>query len=344
MKLVLLLLILFRVSDTANVSEDELELERQVRITNKPPVKTFVVEPNLHFDKFEGFSPDEKSVKFGPREPCPVGTVPIPRVTKEKLRRARSVPKMPSIVAVESYALPSNQHVVSLRENLVENVKYGCHGATTVYNLTVAQDQFSSHNMWIETGPPDHISMIAAGWQVTPGLYGDNVPGFFTYWMRLYPDRQGIKPRNAYCALLLLMEGDLYAFAIRIDQDRQTGNWWLHCDGPSTKVGYWPKELFLYLRNGSLHTAWGGVGLAGSNGDCPPMASGHKPDDNFGHATYFRSLAWVDTNGDIVLPTQKISKWVDKSNVYGFKNHHFTIRGMKGYTISFGGPGVYCGG
>ncbi|KAL3715504.1 hypothetical protein ACJRO7_007265 [Eucalyptus globulus] len=74
------------------------------------------------------------------------------------------------------------------------------------------------------------------------------------------------------------------------------------------------------------------------------MGSGHKPDGDFRHATYFRTLKWVSATGDALPPSRKISEWVDKSNVYGFKNHHVVIRQRKGYTISFGGPGGYCGG
>ncbi|KAI6684837.1 hypothetical protein NL676_030750, partial [Syzygium grande] len=41
MKLLLLLLIICRVSVPEATNEDDLELERQVKIMNKPPVKTF---------------------------------------------------------------------------------------------------------------------------------------------------------------------------------------------------------------------------------------------------------------------------------------------------------------
>lgn len=50
---------------------------------------------------------------------------------------------------------------------MVKNIKYGGGGGTTVYNLTVARDQCSFHNIWIETGPSNHISMIVAGWSVS---------------------------------------------------------------------------------------------------------------------------------------------------------------------------------
>lgn len=109
-------------------------------------------------------------------------------------------------------------------------------------------------------------------------------------------------------------------------------------------MGYWPKELFLNIRNGAEYTAWGGIGLADSNGVCPPMGSGHKPDGNYRHAAFFGKLQSVcgTPGGNASPPSVVTSEWVDKSNVYGFKNDHF-VEGM-GYTINYGGPGGTCRG
>ncbi|KAI6684838.1 hypothetical protein NL676_030751, partial [Syzygium grande] len=68
------------------------------------------VEPKLNFNGFGKSSPTAKSVQFGSREPCPVGTVSIPRVTKEDLIRAKSLPQMPSVTSMEHNAISSNQH------------------------------------------------------------------------------------------------------------------------------------------------------------------------------------------------------------------------------------------
>lgn len=130
------------------------------------------------------------------------------------------------------------------------------------------------------------------------------------------------------------------------NQDRATGNWWLVLEGyPPVKVGYWPNELFLYLRNGSLHTAWGGVGLAGGDGVCPPMGNGHMPNRDFTHAAYIRQLFWINGHGDYSYPpgSKDMREWVDKSKVYGLKNHQYLGSDMD-YKISYGGPGGYCRG
>ncbi|XP_056166383.1 uncharacterized protein LOC130137893 [Syzygium oleosum] len=205
----------------------------------------------------------------------------------------------------------------SLTDNMIENIKYGGGGGTTVYKLNVTHDQLSAHNVWIETGPPEHISMIVVGWMV----HREITPG--------YP----AEPTSTY-------GGAQYELLIHIEQDRNIGNWWLIVS--DHKVGYWPKELFPYLRNGSLHIAWGGIGIAGSNGFCPPMGSGHMPDGVYEHATVFRALHWVRSDGKFLPPSDKTTEWVDRSNVYGLMNHHHFGKYRSGYMISIGGPGGYC--
>ncbi|XP_056177013.1 uncharacterized protein LOC115677271 [Syzygium oleosum] len=350
-ELVPLLLLFFNLSpcEMAYISEeDDLDLERQVKTMNKPFIKTFSTkegdtidcvdinkqpaldhpllqnhkvqtEPNLHVTSLRRTSLNAKPVKFGLREPCPSGTV------------------------------------VSLTDNMIENIKYGGGGRTSVFNLTVARDQVSAHNVWIETGPPEHISMIVAGWMVSPQLFGDTGAWFFTYWTG---DGYRNGCYNVLCPGFVQVDreitpgypikrvstygGPIAELVIHIQQDRITGNWWLIVTSKAIKVGYWPKELFLYLRNGSLHTAWGGIGIAGGNGFCPPMGSGHRPDGIIEHATFFRKLHWVRSDGKFLRPSNKTREWVDRSNVYGLMIHHHYRKYGSGYMISFGGPGGYC--
>ncbi|XP_030457435.1 uncharacterized protein LOC115678234 [Syzygium oleosum] len=386
MKLLPLLLVFFGVSlgEVGKISEDDdIELERQVKMMNRPPVKTFTTEegdtidcididkqpslqhpllknhkiqkePTFQVTSFGRNLSRIKFVQFGLREPCPIGTVPILRVTKKDLIRARALPKMPSLAALRQDALQSNQHVISLVDNKIENIKYGAYGRASVYNISVASDQFSSHNIWIQTGPRDHVSMIVAGWMVSPQLYGDSLSRFFIYWTG-NGYRDGCY--DVLCPGFVLVNrgapirsplrgstygGDQYEVSIHIEQDRETGNWWLIINYPPIKVGYWPKELFVNLQNGSLHVAWGGIGLAGSDGVCPPIGSGHKPDDDYTHATYFRTLQWVSEDQTYLPPSTEVGIWVDRSHVYDLKYHPHDRH--LGYWMGYGGPGGYCRG
>ncbi|XP_048134996.1 uncharacterized protein LOC125315075 [Rhodamnia argentea] len=338
MELAFILLLVFSSVSTygmASISEDDhRDLERQVQMMTKSPMKSFVTKPDISFVRSHAPS-KVKSVQFESREPCPVGTVPIPRMTKEDLIRAKSVGKMPSSKSQNTLS----QHVVSLRDDMTENIKYGGYGRSNVYKLAVTNDQVSSHNMWIETGPPDHISMIVAGWQgngYRDGCYNMLYQGFVQVDRLITP---GFPFRDAST-----FDGPQFEFFVQVFQDPGGKSWWLVVGDPPTTIGYWPSELFLYLRNGSLHTGWGGVGLAGRDGVCPPMGSGHRPDGSYTRATFFRQLQWIDKDGTFRRPSPKTVKWVDKSNVYDLKNYGYGSRRKFGYWISFGGPGGYCGG
>ena len=67
-----------------------------------------------------------KFVQFGLRKPCPTGTVPIPRVTKEDLRRARTMPRISSIQAEGLKDASTGQHVLSLSLSLSLVMVAGC--------------------------------------------------------------------------------------------------------------------------------------------------------------------------------------------------------------------------
>ncbi|XP_056166730.1 uncharacterized protein LOC115674496 [Syzygium oleosum] len=245
--------------------------------------------------------------------------------------------------------------VVSLRDDMTENIKYGAYGIINVYNLTIAHDQASTHNMWIESGPLDKLNMIVAGWQVSPQLYGDSRNRLFTFWTgngngdgcfdMLCPSF--VQVHRSITPGYLLEKSSIYGgpqivISIQIHQDASRNNWWLTVGHPGMIIGYWPSELFLYLRDGALDTAWGGAGQAGRDGVCPPMGSGHKPDGHSDHATYFRDLNWIDATGAFQRPSKKTVETVDGSNVYDLKNYGKS-REM-GHWISFGGPGGYCEG
>ncbi|KAI3437293.1 Neprosin domain-containing protein [Psidium guajava] len=155
--------------------QDDLDLERQLKTMNKPPIKTFVTKegetidcidinrqpsldhpllknhkiqrkpsPHIVNSPTSSSTGNSKLVAFRPREPCPAGTVPIPRVRKEDLIRARSLLKNPSSFVRVGNDDPSH-HLVSILVDDVET-KYGVDAHMSVYNLTpVVEDQFSAH-------------------------------------------------------------------------------------------------------------------------------------------------------------------------------------------------------
>ncbi|EXB99729.1 hypothetical protein L484_023259 [Morus notabilis] len=96
-------------------------------------------------------------IQWETTEECPVGTVPIQRTTKEHLVRARSLLDDPKKTDL------SRQSVVSLLLKPKFRI-YGAGGRVSIQSLVLAPDQFSSADVWIQSGPSYSLNYIAAGW------------------------------------------------------------------------------------------------------------------------------------------------------------------------------------
>ncbi|KAL3745769.1 hypothetical protein ACJRO7_014827 [Eucalyptus globulus] len=359
----------YTVCGKTSIFQDDLELERQLKTMNKSPIRTFVTKegetidcidgnkqlsldhpllknhrvqrkPSAHIVNSPTSSPIGKLVAFGSREPCPAGTVPIPRVRKEDLLRARSPLNNPSpFVSMDNDV--SSHHMVSI---LVDDLdtKYGVDAHLSVYNLTVVEDQFSGHRLHIENGPSDHVSAIFAGWAVYPSLNGDGLTRFITYWTgdgfrngcfnilcpgfvqihRTLTPNSPITPTSTY-------GGQQYEIRVHVEQD------------PDIAVGYWPKELFVNLGDGGKRVSWGGEGFSGKSKICPPLGSGHTPDGKYHHAAFFRQIYYMTGSNRNQTPLAVFER-VDKSKVYGLKNDMYIPKEGFGYSFTYGGPGGTC--
>ncbi|XP_043694338.1 uncharacterized protein LOC122645052 [Telopea speciosissima] len=206
------------------ISEEKEDLElikRQLKILNKPAVKSFVTEegdihdcvdihkqpaldhPLLKNHKIqmrpssfprrvtnETSSSTIKSAHIKlKRNKCPPGTVPIRRTSKEDLIRAKSLSReFETSISQQSTspARPQNLELIFVqRVSLKVDDKAPVHGASAiinVYNPPVRGSQFSTAQIWVQNGPYDKLNMIQAGWMVYPDLYHDNQTRLFTYW------------------------------------------------------------------------------------------------------------------------------------------------------------------
>ncbi|XP_048134102.1 uncharacterized protein LOC125312487 [Rhodamnia argentea] len=134
--------------------------------------------------------------------------------------------------------------------------------------------------------------------------------------------------------------GQQYEIRVHIEQEPRTGNWWLVVNG-GIAVGYWPKELFVNLREGGTRVSWGGEGFSGKTKVCPPLGSGHMPDGRYDHAAFFRQIYYT-TGSDTNHTPMAVFEHVDKSRVYGLKNDKYIDKEGFGYSFTYGGPGGTC--
>ncbi|ERN02658.1 hypothetical protein AMTR_s00085p00068770 [Amborella trichopoda] len=121
-------------------------------------------------------------------ESCPENTIPIRRTTESDLLRANSVQKFGRKRGRTAFRAVRRDSTSSSHEHAVGYVSgqqyYGAKASLNVWAPQVnSQNEFSLSQMWVISGSFNNdLNTIEAGWQVSPELYGDNYPRFFTYW------------------------------------------------------------------------------------------------------------------------------------------------------------------
>ncbi|KAJ6868997.1 hypothetical protein NC651_033930 [Populus alba x Populus x berolinensis] len=117
-------------------------------------------------------------------ESCPEGTVPIRKTTVKDVLRASSVNrfgrKLRRHVRRDSTGSGHEHAVVFVNGDQY----FGAKASINVWSPQVTSEyEFSLSQIWVISGSfGNDLNTIEAGWQVSPDLYGDGYPRFFTYW------------------------------------------------------------------------------------------------------------------------------------------------------------------
>ncbi|MED6105970.1 hypothetical protein PIB30_000759 [Stylosanthes scabra] len=285
-------------------------------------------------------------------ESCPQGTIPIRRTTEKDILRSSSIRRFgrkPRPIRRDSTASGHEHAVVFVNGEEY----YGAKASINVWAPAVTdQYEFSLSQIWVIGGSFDNnLNTIEAGWQVSPELYGDNYPRFFTYWTTDAYQTTGcynllcsgfvqtnnriaigaaINPRSAY-------NGRQFDIGIMVWKDPKHGHWWLEFGG-GLLVGYWPAMLFSHLRSHANMVQFGGeIVNSRSRGyhTGTQMGSGHFAEEGFRKAAYFRNLQVVDWDNNL-LPLSNIHLLADHSNCYDIREGTNHVWGTYFY---YGGPG-----
>ncbi|KAL3501153.1 hypothetical protein ACH5RR_035602 [Cinchona calisaya] len=286
-------------------------------------------------------------------ESCPEGTVPIRRTSEQDILRASSIRRFARKLRRPIRRDSSNnghEHAVGF---VTGNQYYGAKASLNVWAPRVAsQYEFSLSQMWVIAGSfNDDLNTIEAGWQVSPELYGDNYPRFFTYWTTDAYQATGcynllcsgfvqtnnriaigaaISPTSSY-------NGGQFDISLLIWKDPKHGNWWLEF-GSGVLVGYWPSFLFTHLRNSASMVQFGGEvvnsRVSGFH-TSTQMGSGHFAGEGFGKASYFRNLQVVDWDNSLI-PLSNLRVLADHPNCYDIQGG---INRVWGNYFYYGGPG-----
>ncbi|MCL7046509.1 hypothetical protein MKW94_027408 [Papaver nudicaule] len=318
--------------------EEDLQLETQLKSLNKLPIKTIYAEwgdiydciefhkqpafdhPLLKKHKLlirnEPLATKSNATFLGGIDGCPKGTVPIRRTTKDDLIRAKSLSLLSS-----SEAHGDIQYRAGYQLSLEGQKLYGASGIVNVWNPNVENDQFSSAEITLKSGPAEQVNGMKFGWMVNPQLYGDNVTRGFTYWTGDGSHKTGCY--NTLCPGYVQVDArytpDLpfetssiflaYQYVVTVDISLEPEGWWLTLTGNSSTVsrmGYWPRELFplftLTPGDGVDSIYWGGRVKSGRDGAVPPMCSGHFAGPTTDATGYFLDVKYKDVNGNLLKP------------------------------------------
>ncbi|XP_050375958.1 uncharacterized protein LOC126793467 [Argentina anserina] len=287
-------------------------------------------------------------------ESCPEGTVPIRRTTEKDILRASSVQrfgrKLPRRHVRRDSSGTGHEHAVVFVNG---DQYYGAKASINVWAPRVTdQYEFSLSQIWVISGSfGNDLNTIEAGWQVSPELYGDNYPRFFTYWTTDAYQATGcynllcsgfvqtnnkiaigaaISPRSS-------TNGRQFDIGLMVWKDPKHGHWWLQF-GNGLLVGYWPAFLFSHLRSHASMVQFGGeIVNSRSRGyhTSTQMGSGQFAGAGFGKASYFRNLQVVDWDNNL-LPLNNLHLTADHPNCYDIRQGRNNVWGTYFY---YGGPG-----
>ncbi|KAJ1437909.1 hypothetical protein SESBI_03334 [Sesbania bispinosa] len=226
------------------------------------------------------------------------------------------------------------------------------------YNLSLQAKQYSISQIWLQSGPPTELNIIQVGCGVHPTLYGDSALHLTASWTA-----DGYVNTGCYdnlCPGFVQVNRDFglgaflkptnpigtfnkYAYVIHVKQDPSTGHWWLITTLNSIQVGYWPKEIFTHLSEGSSVIRYGGETFAPPDMVSPPMGSGRLPQELFKNSGFIGRLQITDSEyKETDVDPKDMKPYLDaKLDCYDLIYH-----GYEGpvywQAFLYGGPGGQC--
>ncbi|CAN8221470.1 unnamed protein product [Cochlearia groenlandica] len=262
---------------------------------------------------------------------CPVGTIPVRRVSREDISRASSPylfgRKTPYKYNIRDKAHPrnitlNNQRPQNRSEAVLLAVGFNYIGAESDINVWnppgVEDDDYSSAQIWLTEGETDMFESIEAGWMVNPGVFGDTLTRLFAYWTTDGYHNTGCF--NLLCSGFVQTSPNLalggaikpvttnwkmqYYISISMFLDPNEGTWWLRFN--DIVLGYWPSELLIDLRRSATAVQWGGEVYSPNVRKKPhtrtSMGSGQWATQLYGNACFHTNIRIMDYSLQIKYP------------------------------------------
>jgi hypothetical protein len=281
--------------------------------------------------------------KFGNAVHCDAGTVPIQRVSLDRLTRFGTLDKFlakrpDGSRGTVSAQLASRQYAYG--DQFVAN-----HGGHSVLNVWNPNANFSISQEWYSNGS----QTLEGGWIKYPAAFG-NSSVVFIYFT---PDGYQTGCYNLTCAGFVqtnsnwALGGSLSNYStpggtqydITLVWQLYQGNWWLwlRSSGNLETVGYYPGSVYNGgpLATGADRAIYGGE--VAPDATWPPMGSGAFANAGFGRAAFQRSIFYIDaadgTNWASLNPVETAP------SCYTINYTPAATGGDWGTNFYFGGPG-----
>ncbi|XP_065036735.1 protein neprosin-like [Musa acuminata AAA Group] len=369
MAFILIILLLHFALSEGWTNFDDLDVEEQLKILNKPAVRSFQSGKGDIFDCVDMFKQPAfdhpllrnhkiqmrptafPEGKGAPRSinasshsklmgfSCPKGTVPIRRTTKEELLTARSLSEKSRNSTRKLYIAQSYYRagVISFMGNY-----YGAKAALNVWKPYVeGDDQYSAALVSVTRDGND----IQAGWMNNDDpvrCINTLCPGFVT---------TGELPLGAQMSWISQYNdpNKQHAKRFHLFRDANTKNWWLKVGRIGVLVGYWPSELIPKLTSdGAKEIFWGGQVYPGNKRIKRlrnlEMGSGHFPEEGYAKAAFVSKIMYALHDGpELINPSSdQIDQSVDKPSCYDV-DPDVQYSEERGYYIFYGGkPNNFC--
>ncbi|GLT69008.1 hypothetical protein SLA2020_411940 [Shorea laevis] len=193
-------------------SVEDLEIDRQLKILNKPYIKSIETEEGDIFDCIDIYkqpafdnpllknhsiqmkpsafpkevvnatSPPTRPSAQGLSEGCPFGTVPIKRVRKEDLIWAKLFMENKNSHPTDLGSGAAYHYATRRLASSPGRNYLGASATINIQNPKVTGNQFSQAFVQIRSGPGVQVNTIQFGWMVYPKIFGDNKTRTFASW------------------------------------------------------------------------------------------------------------------------------------------------------------------
>ncbi|CAI0557853.1 unnamed protein product [Linum tenue] len=351
-------------------TEEDSELERQLKLLKKPAVTTiqtkygdlydcvdFYQQPAFDHPLLKDHKYEFKNHELNRRtntdtydtdtfdiwsngKGCPSNTVPIRRITKQDLIKANRAAELRYNISLD---LNPGVEVAMLRTTQ-QNKYYGGGMDVAVYHPAVQSTQYSSSHVKVENGPDS----ISVGWTVNPSLYPDNETRMF-----IYTTTKDSYCYNTYCPGFIIsttevpidlllkpytqIGGPLYEKKFFVRKDAANGDWFLVIGRTNITVGSWPQKIFTALADSANYVEWGGEVYSPPGTDPPPMGAGQKLQQKLYSDCYGRQVNLIDENHEIDHDPPSCETY-QSSKRYQVIDEGFDAGPGIGRLIFFGGP------